>query len=45
MINSFSTEQQQAADQYSNITDHKASLTHELLAGAASYEAAKAYEK
>jgi len=28
-----------------NSSPHKASLSHELLAGAASYEAAKAYEK
>ncbi|CAG7854678.1 SubName: Full=Related to phosphoglycerate mutase family protein, putative-Aspergillus clavatus {ECO:0000313/EMBL:CCA66420.1} [Serendipita indica DSM 11827] len=33
------------AQAYEQVKHHKASFTHELLAGAASYEAAKAYEK
>ena len=37
------SDQKQAYDQYQE-SDHKASLSHELIAGAASYEAAKAYE-
>ncbi|KAJ3789143.1 hypothetical protein F5050DRAFT_1711613 [Lentinula boryana] len=38
------SEQAQAWDQVNN-APHKAELSHELLAAAASYEAAKAYEK
>ena len=38
------SEQAQAYDQVIN-APHKAELSHELLAAAASYEAAKAYEK
>jgi len=36
--------QAQAYDQVNNAPDNQASFTHELIAGAASYEAAKAYE-
>ncbi|KUL83239.1 hypothetical protein ZTR_10481 [Talaromyces verruculosus] len=38
------SEQANTYQQYQN-TEHEASFTHELIAGAASYEAAKAYEK
>ncbi|KAJ3937219.1 MAG: hypothetical protein NXY57DRAFT_981955 [Lentinula lateritia] len=38
------SDQAQAWDQVNN-APHKAELSHELLAAAASYEAAKAYEK
>ncbi|PCH01529.1 Protein of unknown function DUF3759 [Penicillium occitanis (nom. inval.)] len=38
------SEQANTYQQYQN-TEHEASLTHELIAGAASYEAAKAYEE
>ncbi|SJL15332.1 uncharacterized protein ARMOST_18825 [Armillaria ostoyae] len=38
------SDQAQAHDQVIN-TPHKAELSHELIAGAASYKAAKAYEK
>ncbi|KAF4632882.1 hypothetical protein G7Y89_g5248 [Cudoniella acicularis] len=38
------SDQAQAYNQY-NDQPHKSSITHELLAGAASYEAAKAYEQ
>ncbi|TDL29512.1 cipC protein [Rickenella mellea] len=31
-------------DQYNQVTKHKAELSHELLGGAAAFEAAKAYE-
>ncbi|KAG8953663.1 hypothetical protein FRC04_001867 [Tulasnella sp. 424] len=41
------SDQQQAADAYDQVTNapHKAELSHELIAAAASYEASKAYEK
>ncbi|KAH8118278.1 putative phosphoglycerate mutase family protein [Phellopilus nigrolimitatus] len=43
------SDQGQAYDQYNaastGSSEHKASLTHEILGGAAAYEAAKAYEK
>jgi hypothetical protein len=35
----------QCYDQYQNAPKHEASVTHELLSGAAAYEAAKEYEK
>ncbi|PVH76726.1 hypothetical protein DL98DRAFT_517711 [Cadophora sp. DSE1049] len=36
----------QAFDQYQNTPDeHKAKISHELIGGAAAYEAAKAYEQ
>ncbi|KAJ7046332.1 hypothetical protein C8F04DRAFT_939170 [Mycena alexandri] len=38
------SDQAQAYDQVTN-APHKAALSHELIAAAASYEAAKAYEK
>ncbi|KAI5893260.1 uncharacterized protein SCHCODRAFT_02621271 [Schizophyllum commune H4-8] len=38
------SEQAQAYEQVQN-APHKAELSHELIAGAAAYEAAKAYEK
>ncbi|KAF5322305.1 hypothetical protein D9619_000904 [Psilocybe cf. subviscida] len=38
------SDQAQAYDQVVN-APHKAELSHELIAGAASYEAAKAYER
>ncbi|GIK03808.1 hypothetical protein Aspvir_007882 [Aspergillus viridinutans] len=41
------SEQAQAYDAYQSFTDrdeHKAKVSHELIAAAASYEAAKAYE-
>ncbi|KAH9951577.1 hypothetical protein B0H21DRAFT_800829 [Amylocystis lapponica] len=38
------SDQAQAYEQVNN-APHKAELSHELIAGAASYEAAKAYEK
>lgn len=38
------SDQAQAYDQVNN-APHKAELSHELIAAAASYEAAKAYEK
>ncbi|KAE9410554.1 hypothetical protein BT96DRAFT_805661 [Gymnopus androsaceus JB14] len=41
---SSDSDQANAWDQVNN-APHKAELSHELLAGAASYEAAKAYEK
>ncbi|EIW79547.1 hypothetical protein CONPUDRAFT_58566 [Coniophora puteana RWD-64-598 SS2] len=41
---SHDSEQAQAYDQVVN-APHKAALSHELIAAAASYEAAKAYEK
>lgn len=39
--------QDQFSDNHAEFTgsEHKAELSHELIAGAASYEAAKAYEK
>jgi len=37
------SDQAQAYDTYQS-TDHKASLSHELISGAAAFEAAKAYE-
>jgi len=37
------SDQAQAYDQY-NAAPHKAELSHELIGGAAAYEAAKAYE-
>ncbi|KAF5363511.1 hypothetical protein D9756_000974 [Leucocoprinus leucothites] len=37
--------QAQAWNQYQNTEPHEAKLSHELIAGAASYEAAKAYEE
>ncbi|KAI5480707.1 hypothetical protein MNV49_007634 [Pseudohyphozyma bogoriensis] len=40
----FSSEQESAYNQVQS-GEHKASWSHELIAGAASYEAAKAYEK
>jgi len=43
---SSDSDQAQAYDQYGNAPpEHKAALSHELLAGAAAFEAAKAYEK
>ncbi|EIN10650.1 hypothetical protein PUNSTDRAFT_26062, partial [Punctularia strigosozonata HHB-11173 SS5] len=39
-----STDQAAAYDQVTN-APHKAELSHELISGAAAYEAAKAYEK
>jgi len=45
---SSDSDQQQASDAYDQVNnatpDNKASLSHELIAGAASFEAAKAYE-
>jgi hypothetical protein len=41
---SSDSDQAQAYDEYGN-TPHKATVSHELLAGAAAFEAAKAYEK
>ncbi|RAO73028.1 uncharacterized protein BHQ10_009040 [Talaromyces amestolkiae] len=43
----FSDDSQQADsyNQYQNTEPHESSLSHELIAGAASYEAAKAYER
>ncbi|KAI9932634.1 hypothetical protein ASPWEDRAFT_33535 [Aspergillus wentii DTO 134E9] len=38
------SEQAQAYNQYQSAEPHEASLSHELIAGAASFEAAKAYE-
>ncbi|KAI6122195.1 hypothetical protein EDD16DRAFT_1572679 [Pisolithus croceorrhizus] len=46
LLDVFSSHQD-SYDQYNsgNLQPHEASLSHELLAGAASYEAAKAYER
>ncbi|KAF8309592.1 CipC1 protein [Clavulina sp. PMI_390] len=38
------SDQAQAYNQFTSGEPHKSSITHELIAGAASFEAAKAYE-
>ncbi|KAF8549091.1 hypothetical protein OG21DRAFT_1488838 [Imleria badia] len=40
----FSDDHQDAYDAYDSAPPHQASLSHELIAGAAAFEAAKAYE-
>ncbi|KAF8317487.1 putative phosphoglycerate mutase family protein [Cantharellus anzutake] len=43
---SHDSEQREYYDQYGNLQEHhQASVSHELIAGAAAFEAAKAYEK
>ncbi|KAF8189528.1 cipC protein [Mycena galopus ATCC 62051] len=41
----FKSDSAQASDFNQFQSSHKSSITHELIAGAAAYEAAKAYEK